>query len=492
MAVEQDTHVGRTMSIETILKKFKKYLSVQYILSVASMFGVISAIAEIFDLSKCQKCLGISISIAVIIVGIFIAHRFFQIDIRKEYVSLDFILALFLSIGIISFLSYLTFNECSVNKCPKVTLHIPSMIVIGETDRLTVEAQDPENDLLAYWWSAELPGSSNTVSGLELSGGPYKAVENSYTAPFGSAGKEVKITVKVDDRACGKKIEKSGKILLVLPTPTKPFPTSVADATSIDSPPQALDVTLTSSPSPTTTPTVTPTSSSTPTGTPRATFIQSSTPTDTPTATLTPSPTSSSTPTATCSPSSTPMPIQRPTPSDTPTATPTNTPTPPPPLQPTPWHPPTPIPTAPPGYNPHESCVVGQCALAPKLDEPKGDEIFYVDDEITFKWTWDHCLPEGWKFAVRISSDDPPDSHQYVYNPNFCGQDGSKGNYTVEVKLNTSDSPFTPNVTYYYWNIAVAREVGEEWKWERLSDVSETRKFILRHRKPTPTNTPLQ
>jgi hypothetical protein len=157
-------------------------------------------------------------------------------------------------------------------------------------------------------------------------------------------------------------------------------------------------------------------------------------------------------------------------PKPTPAAT-----TPPPPPS---WNLLTPIPTAPPGYNPVIECVVIPCLPAPQLVEPQHGAEFVIGSTVEFRWTWVHCLPPGWKFAIRLSSDSPPHSYQYIDAPESisCQEGRSVVRYFIKIDPSTVDR-FTTIPGTYYWNVAVTRSVGEGW--ERLSESSETRVFVI-------------
>ena len=68
----------------------------------------------------------------------------------------------------------------------------------------------------------------------------------------------------------------------------------------------------------------------------------------------------------------------------------------------------------------------------------------------------------------------PPGSRRYEDNPILikCKDGKTEGTYPVREE-------FTTRPGTYYWNIAVARSVAEEWKWECLSETSETRTFTV-------------
>ena len=138
-----------------------------------------------------------------------------------------------------------------------------------------------------------------------------------------------------------------------------------------------------------------------------------------------------------------------------------------------PWNPATPIPSvAPPGYDPYAACIVECCAPAPQLIEPANEAEVRYNSTIHLKWTWNYCLPSGWKFAIRISNTYPPHSHHYDDNPKLIScQDGKAvGDYPV-------GKDFTTKPGIHYWNIAVVRKV--EGGWERLSEESEICRFTV-------------
>jgi hypothetical protein len=157
-------------------------------------------------------------------------------------------------------------------------------------------------------------------------------------------------------------------------------------------------------------------------------------------------------------------------------------PTPTPKPVPAPWNPQTPVPTAPPGYTPGVACVVTPCAPAPQLIAPDDGAELTLNSKVEFKWTWIYCLPPGWKFAIRLSSDTPPHSWQYVDAP--CEGGTSSGYYQIGISPDAPESRITaPGI--YYWNIAVTRSLGDD-KWERLSQNSEVRSFIVVTPPPPP------
>jgi hypothetical protein len=171
----------------------------------------------------------------------------------------------------------------TTNQCPTVTLSIsPELITPGGTVSLTAQVSDPENDQPVYFWKATAPG-------LQKEGGPYKSPQNKYIAPLGSWGEQIAITVTVDDRHCGQKIESGKVVLVVLPAPSTSTPTP----TRVPMPTPTHTPTSTGTPTPTATPTHTPTSTGTPTptATPTHTPTSTGTPTPVPTDTHTPTPT---------------------------------------------------------------------------------------------------------------------------------------------------------------------------------------------------------
>jgi hypothetical protein len=168
-------------------------------------------------------------------------------------------------------------------------------------------------------------------------------------------------------------------------------------------------------------------------------------------------------------------PTVAPTSSETATPTlevPTGTPT-PRPTQP-PWNLLTPMPTAPAGYDPNVECVVTPCLPAPQLAEPQEGAQFVVGSTIELNWTWVYCLPDGWKFAIRIAESFPPHSYSYVDNPALvsCKDGQTFARFPIDSGAGFAQTPGT-----YYWNIAVARSVDAGW--ERLSSDSETRTFTI-------------
>ena len=195
-------------------------------------------------------------------------------------------------------------------------------------------------------------------------------------------------------------------------------------------------------------------------------------PTDTPTMIVTPTrrpkpPTL--TPTATLTPVSTLTPTPTPKPTSTPVL----------PAQAS-WNPQTPVPPAPPGYKPSEACVVTPCAPPPQLVGPDEGAQLMVNSMVEFKWTWIYCLPPGWKFAIRLSDYKPPHSYQYIDASDWvsCQPDGtSVVHYPMKIDPKTCDR-FTTIPGTYYWNVAVTRST-EGGGWERLSEGSEVRRFIV-------------
>ena len=149
---------------------------------------------------------------------------------------------------------------------------------------------------------------------------------------------------------------------------------------------------------------------------------------------------------------------------------------------PAPWNPLIPIPQASSGYNPLEECIVTSCAPAPELYEPLYWDTYYVGDIIVLKWTWDYCLPGDWKFAINISTYDPPYSYQYINDLNWIDCNNGETTARYPIKVNADDYPFIEIPGLYHWNIMVARGTDEEWGWERLSEISETRGFAVHAR----------
>jgi len=144
------------------------------------------------------------------------------------------------------------------------------------------------------------------------------------------------------------------------------------------------------------------------------------------------------------------------------------------------WNCQTPVPPAPPGYNPSEACVVTPCALPPQPVGPDDGAELKVGTTVEFRWTWACCLPPGWKFAIRLSDYSPPHSYQYIDAPESvsCQPDGtSVVRYWIKIDPSTVDR-FTTIPGTYYWNVAVIRST-EGGGWERLSEGSEVRRFIV-------------
>jgi hypothetical protein len=144
------------------------------------------------------------------------------------------------------------------------------------------------------------------------------------------------------------------------------------------------------------------------------------------------------------------------------------------------WNCQAPVPPAPPGYDPSKACVVTPCALPPQPVGPDDGAELKVGTTVEFRWTWACCLPPGWKFAVRLSTDSTPHSYQYIDAPDWvsCQPDGtSVVHYPMKIDPKTCDR-FTTIPGTYYWNVAVTRST-EGGGWERLSGNSEVRRFIV-------------
>ncbi len=204
----------------------------------------------------------------------------------------------------------------------------------------------------------------------------------------------------------------------------------------------------------------------------RLVAVISPSPSETPTPSPTATPTATSTPTDTATPTATPTP--------TPTGTPilTMTPTLPPTSTSLPWNLQTPVPSAPPNYDPNTACVITPCAPAPQLVGPPDGAEFPAGSRIELKWTWPYCLPSGWRFAIRVSRENPPHSYQYVdYGYGGGGLVVCEGGKTSGTFYIESTSAFSVDTGTYYWNIAVARHVDAPWEWERLSENSEIRSY---------------
>ena len=143
------------------------------------------------------------------------------------------------------------------------------------------------------------------------------------------------------------------------------------------------------------------------------------------------------------------------------------------------WNPQTPVPTASPGYNPSLACVVTPCAPAPQLDGPDDGAELKADSKVEFRWTWAYCLPPGWKFAMRLSAEDPPHSWQYIDDPAYVSCQGGMSIVHYPIRLDPEGlDRLTTIPGTYYWNIAVSRSAVEGW--ERLSAVSKTCSFTVK------------
>jgi len=167
-------------------------------------------------------------------------------------------------------------------------------------------------------------------------------------------------------------------------------------------------------------------------------------------------------------------------------------PMPEPPSTPVPrcWNLQTPVPAAPPGYDPHTACVVTPCAPAPQLDGPDDKAELTTGSTVEFRWTWVCCLPPGWKFAIRLSAEDPPHSWQYMDDPAYVSCQGGMSTVHYPIKLDPGKlDRLTTIPGTYYWNIAVARSV--EGGWERLSQNSEVRPFTVVTPPPPPDKCPV-
>jgi len=234
---EQRIGAGEAEVGATLIGRLKSYLSIQLLLLFVFMVGVLEGLVGIFDVHPCPRRLILAILATLgggVLEGVSFLPRY-----RDRYRAWDRGLTFGLLVITTVALVCLTHQACtSVNRCPAVRLLAsPELVKPGGTIKLTVQADDPENDPTVYFWEA-------TVPGLQKQAGPYRSPQNEYVAPPDSWGEEVEITVTVDDRHCGRKI-KSNKLVLVLAPPT-------------DTP----------TPTPTDTPTPTPTDTSTPTPTP--------------------------------------------------------------------------------------------------------------------------------------------------------------------------------------------------------------------------------
>jgi len=268
---EQRIGAGEAEVGATLIGRLRSYLSIQLLLLLVSLVGVLEGPVGIFDVPPCPRRL--ILAILATLGGGALWGVSFLLRNRDRYRAWDRGLTFGLLVITTVALGWLTHQACTLNRCPTVRLLAsPELVEPGGTIKLTVQADDPENDQIVYFWEA-------TVPGLQKEGGPYKSPQNEYVAPPDSWGEQVEITVTVDDRHCGKRIKSNKLVLVVLapPTTNTPTPTNIPTPTPTD----------TSTPAPTDTPT--PTSTDAPTNTP--THIPTSTPTSTDTPTSTPSPT---------------------------------------------------------------------------------------------------------------------------------------------------------------------------------------------------------
>lgn len=340
---EQRIGAGEAEVGATLIGRLRSYLSIQLLLLLGSLAGVLEGLVGIFDVPPCPRRLILAI-LATLGGGALWGVSFLPRN-RDRYRAWDRGLTFGLLVITTVALGWLTHQACTLNRCPTVRLLAsPELVEPGGTIKLTVQADDPENDLTVYFWEA-------TVPGLQRQGGPYRSPQNEYVAPPDSWGEQVEITVTVDDRHCGRKVKSNKLVLVVLapPTTNTPTPTDTPTPTPTGTSTPTPTSTSTPTPTPTVTPTATPTATATPTVTPTATPAATAAPTDTPTVTTTPTEAPADTPTVTATPTETPthtptattIPTATARPTDTPSATPTATDTPPPTLPP----PPTPTPT---------------------------------------------------------------------------------------------------------------------------------------------------
>lgn len=177
---------------------------------VLSVLGFLANIFTVFDLTQVQKFwfrLALIILAALSGLLMLVWNRLQRATSNQ---GIDFLLVALITVGFAWFtfqpkLSYVN------NSCPTVRLTAsPEQIKPGESAKLTVLADDPENDALNYTWQA-------TTSGLDKEGGPYDSPLNEYTAPSSAAGTTVKITAIVNDNQCGEQISQEVTIGIVLP-----------------------------------------------------------------------------------------------------------------------------------------------------------------------------------------------------------------------------------------------------------------------------------
>lgn len=440
------------MSIEGLIKKFQRYLSVQVFSVTVFLIGLVSGIVEIFELSRCHRCLGLTVSALVGGVIILVIHLWHNHSDPQDhdYKLWDIILAIMLFICIEGGLVFLTIDRCAVNKCPTVGLTVSShTIVEGETVNLSATAKDNENDPLVYfWYSREVNSLSEVdIPGLGVqSGRPLNVTETTYTAPVGSSGKTIKIIFSATDPACGRDASASQQIYVLDKASTPTDNIYIATGETISETNEIIAVTATA------TATTEARATATTEGTPTHTYTYTPIPTGTPTSTLTPSSTPSHTPTAT--PTNTPTPIP-------PTSTPTSTPMPPTP---------TPTPTR----------------ILIKLHEPPLDAEINVN-QIHFRWEWMGApLASNEDFALRMWREDSPSQERHSIT--WTNQ---KDEYIL-----TLDNPPVDEIEFgpglYYWNVAWVREYCPNHDdpdcWEALYE-SEPRRLYLGG-VPTPTATP--
>ena len=239
---EQRIGAGEAEVGATLIGRPKSYLSIQLLLLLGSLAGVLEGPVGIFDVPPCPRRLILAI-LATLGGGALWGVSFLPRN-RDRYRAWDRGLTFGLLVITTVALFWLTNQACTINRCPAVRLIAsPELVEPGGTINLTVQANDPENDQIVYFWEA-------TVPGLQKQAGPYRSPQNEYVAPPDSWGEEVEITVTVDDRHCGRKIKSTKLVLVVLapPTTNTPTPTNIPAPTPTD----------TSTPAPTDTPTPTP------------------------------------------------------------------------------------------------------------------------------------------------------------------------------------------------------------------------------------------
>lgn len=124
--------------------------------------------------------------------------------------------------------------------------------------------------------------------------------------------------------------------------------------------------------------------------------------------------------------------------------------------------------------------------VLPELLEPESDDVIN-DENVYFKWKWEGTpLAEKEFFAVRMwHQDKPPEKESITWTKD----------QTYPLTLKDPPVPIEFGPGYYYWNIAVVRELctPREAKgcWEPVCESEPRRLYIKVSPPPTPTNTPL-